>query len=192
MKKKILYIAAIVICLSIMTGGTLAYYTANDTARNVITSGGIEVKVVEQQLVDGSLKDYPADPIAVMPATTVSKIVSAQSLQQAAWIRMNYTVTVYDADNKVREVSDDELNKVIRIAPDSANWTLKDGWWYYAEAVKGGDLTKPLFKEVAFSGPDMGNEYQMCTVVIDVTAEAVQQANNGNTVMEALGWSETN
>ena len=53
MKKKIFYIAIIAICLSIITGGTLAYYTATDTARNVITSGGVDVKVAEYQLVDG-------------------------------------------------------------------------------------------------------------------------------------------
>ena len=188
MKKKILYIAAIVICLSLITGGTYAYFTTSDTARNVITSGGIEVKVVEQQLVNGTLQPYPSQPIPVMPATTVSKIVSVQSTEQAAWVRMNYTLTVYDADGKKMEIPADELAEVIVIDPDATNWTLKDGWWYYNTAVKGGETTKPLFEEVEISGPHMDNKYQLCTVVIDVTAQAVQQANNGATVWEALGW----
>ena len=188
MKKKVLYIAIVVICLALITGGTYAYFTTSDTARNVITSGGIEVKVVEQQLVNGTLQPYPSQPIPVMPATTVSKIVSVQSTEQAAWVRMNYTLTVYDADGKKMEIPADELAKVIVIASDTANWTLKDGWWYYNTAVKGGETTKPLFEEVEFSGPHMDNKYQLCTVVIDVTAQAVQQANNGATVWEALGW----
>lgn len=191
MKKKILYIAAIIICLSIITGGTLAYYTTSDTARNVITSGGVEVKVVEQQLVDGALQPYPNQPIPVMPATTVSKIVSVQSMEQAAWVRMNYTLTVYDANGKEMNVPADELAKVIVINPDTTNWTFKDGWWYYNTAVASGEMTTPLFEEVVFSGPNMDNKYQLCTVVIDVTAQAVQKANNGDTVMEALGWPET-
>jgi len=188
MKKKILYIAAIVICLSLITGGTYAYFTTSDTARNVITSGGIEVKVVEQQLVNGTLQPYPSQPIPVMPATTVSKIVSVQSSEQAAWLRMNFTLTVYDAEGKEMEIPADELEKVIVIEVDATNWTLKDGWWYYNTAVKGGETTKPLFEEVEFSGPHMDNKYQLCTVVIDVTAQAVQQANNGATVWKALGW----
>ena len=188
MKKKVLYIAIVVICLALITGGTYAYFTTSDTARNVITSGGIEVKVVEQQLVNGTLQPYPSQPIPVMPATTVSKIVSVQSTEQAAWVRMNYTLTVYDADGKKMEIPADELAKVIVIASDTANWTLKDGWWYYNTAVKGGETTKPLFEEVEFSGPHMDNKYQLCTVVIDVTAQAVQKANNGATVWEALGW----
>lgn len=188
MKKKLLYIAVIVICLSLITGGTYAYFTAFDTTRNVITSGSVEVKVVEQQLVNGTLQPYPSQPIPVMPATTVSKIVSVQSVEQAAWIRMNYTLTVYDADGKKMEIPADELVKVIVIDPDTANWTQKDGWWYYNTAIASGETTKPLFEEVVFSGPHMDNKYQLCTVAINVTAQAVQQANNGTTVMDAAGW----
>ena len=191
MKKKILYIAAIIICLSLITGGTYAYYTTSDTARNVITSGSVEVTVVEQQLVNGTLQSYPNQPIQVMPATTVSKIVSVQSAEQAAWVRMNYTLTVYDAEGKEMEIPADELAKVIIIESDTTNWTLKDGWWYYSTAIKSGEATKPLFEEVEFSGPYMDNKYQRCTVIVDVTAQAVQQANNGATVWEALGWPET-
>ena len=190
MKKRILYIAAIIICLSLITGGTYAYYTTSDTARNVITSGGVEGAVVEQQLVNGTLQPYPNQPIQVMPATTVSKIVSVQSSEQAAWVRMNFTLTVHDAEGKEMEIPADELEKVIVIEVDATNWTLKDGWWYYNTAIKSGEMTKPLFEEVVFSGPYMDNKYQLCTVVIDVTAQAVQQANNGATVWEALGWPE--
>lgn len=189
MKKKILYIAAIFICLSIITSGTLAYFTSQDTARNVITSGGMGLQVIEQQqLVNGTLQPYPDEPIQVMPATTVSKIVSARNTQQPAWIRMNYSLTVYDAAGKAMEIPAEELSKVIRIDGCGENWTEKDGWWYYNSAIKSGETTQPLFEEVKFSGPEMDNKYQNCTVVIDVTAQAVQQANNGTTVWEAQGW----
>lgn len=188
MKKKIIYIAAIIIGLSIIAGGTLAYFTTSDTARNVITTGGVDIMVVEQRLVNGELQPYPNQPIPVMPATTVSKIVSVRSVQEPAWVRMNYTVTVYDEAGEVLEISDEELEKAILINPDATNWTLKDGWWYYNTSVKSGEATKPLFEELSFSGPNMDNKYQLCTVVIDVTAQGVQKANNGTSVWEALGW----
>lgn len=190
MKKKILYITAILICLSILNGSTLAYFSMEDTARNVITTGGVNINIVEQQLVNGTLLEYPNQPIQVMPATKVSKIVSIQSTEKDAWVRAAYTITFYDADSKLMEIPADELEKVIVIEPDNTNWMLKDGWWYYNTAVAAGEITKPLFEEVMFSGPDMDNKYQNCNVVIDVTAQAVQQANNGTTVMEAHGWPE--
>lgn len=191
MKKKLISIAAIVICLSILTGGTLAYRTVADTARNVITSNGIDVELVEQQLVDNKLVDYPVDEeIPVMPTTEVSKIVSAKNLDATAWIRMRYTMTVLGADKKPMNIPQNELEKVILIDPDDQNWTEKDGWFYYNTAVATGETTEPLFTQVSFSGPNMDNKYQQTTVKINVVVQAVQKANNGETVLEADGWPE--
>jgi predicted ribosomally synthesized peptide with SipW-like signal peptide len=176
------------ICLSILASVTLAYYTDSATARNVITSGGIQIQIVEEQLVDGTLQPYPNQPITIMPATTVSKVVSVQNLEEAAWVRANYTITVYDSDGIKMEIPSDELNKMIIIDPNSTDWTQKDGWWYCNEVVQTEEKSKPLFENVAFSGPYMDNKYQCGTVLIEVSAQAVQQANNGSTVMEAAGW----
>lgn len=190
MKKRIFAIAVVMICLSVLASTTIAYFTDTDIARNVITSGGLDIHIVEQQLVDGKLVDYPSEPIPVMPATTVSKIVSVQNTDEPAWVRLSYAITVYGADGKEIEISADELANVIIIEPDTTNWTQKGSWWYYNTAVKTKEATTPLFEEVVFSGPDMNNKYQNCTVVIDVAVQAVQKANNGATIWEANGWPE--
>lgn len=191
MKKRILAMAIVMICLSVLASTTLAYFTDTATARNVITSGGIDIRIVEQQLVDGALVPYPGGSIPVMPDTTVSKIVSVENTAQSAWIRAGYTVTVYDAENKAMDIPAEELEKVIGITPNSSTWTPAGAWWYYNIAVVPGGWTAPLFEEVVFSGPDMDNKYQGCRVVVDVTAQAVQAANNGTNVWEAVGWPET-
>lgn len=178
MKKKILYIAAIVICLSIITSGTLAYFTAADTARNVITAGGISVRLVEQQLVNGSLQPYPGQPIPVMPSTEVSKIVSVRNLEQPAWVRVRYDIVVSNAAGNKMDIPAEELEQVFRISPNTGKWTLKNGWWNYNTVLKTNETTKPLFEKVVFSGPHMDNKYQNCTVEILVTAQAVQAAHN--------------
>lgn len=188
MRKKIFAIAIAAICFAVLTSTTLAYFTASDVAQNVITSGGIAIKVVEQQLVNGALQPYPSQSIQIEPGTTVSKIVSVANLEQPAWIRMCYTITVLDRDDKEMAVSGEELSSVISIEPDAHNWTMKDGWWYYNGVVASGEVTGPLFTQVHFSGPKMGNKYQECSIVIDVTAQAVQTANNGITALDAAGW----
>lgn len=63
----------------------------------------------------------------------------------------------------------------------------KDGYYYYKEALKPGEVTAPIFTAVTFK-PEMGNEYQNATATVDVSAQAVQTANNGDTVMDAKGW----
>ena len=188
MKKKILYVAAIVICLSLITGGTFAYYTASETVQNIITSGGIHVAVEEFRLVDGELEPYPSEPIPMMPGETVSKIVTAESSGEDAWVRMNYVITVYDAQGEVMEIAPETLAEIVTVDADATAWTFQDGWWYYNAPLLAGERTTPLFEQVSFVGTKMGNEYQLCTVVIDVTVQAVQKANNGESVLDAAGW----
>lgn len=187
MKKKFLYIAVIIICLSIITGSTLAYFTAEDTSRNVITTGSISVSVVQQQMVDGELQPMSSQPIAIMPNSTFSRVVSVQSTQQPAWVRLQYTITLYNATGEEKILTDEELAQNIVITPDDSNWTLVDGWWYYTAAIGFGETAQPLFDSITFS-PSMGNDYQGCSLVLQITAQAVQQANNGSTVVEAAGW----
>ena len=188
MKKRFAYCAVLCILLSLVMNSTLAYFTAEETARNVITSGAVSVEVVEKQLVGGALENYPDTPISVMPGSAVSKIVSVKNLDEPAWVRMTYTVTIRDASGNVVELSAQQRDQIITIDTDTANWTYKDGWWYCNKALATGEESKPLFTEVTFSGPEMGNTYQNCTVMIDVTAQAVQKVHNGDTVMDAAGW----
>ena len=191
MKKRLACCAMLCILLSLVMNSTLAYFTAENTARNVIASGSVTVEVVEKQVVGGTLENYPDTPISIMPGSQVSKIVSAKNLDEPAWLRMAYTVTIQDANGKTVELSAEQRDKIIIIDADTANWTYKSGWWYYNKALATGEETKPLFTQVVFSGSEMGNAYQNCTVMIDVTAQAVQKAHNGNTVMDAAGWPES-
>lgn len=189
MKKKVFYIALMILCMSLITGSTWAYFTTGDTAHNVITSSGIDVTVVERQLVDGVLRPYPTgQAIQVMPTKTVSKVVTLRNDQEPAWVRMKYTLCVVDAEGKAMDVTAAELAEVVLISPDRVNWTEKDGWYYYNTALATAGSTEPLFTEVTFSGTKMDNRYQGCKLMIQITAQAVQQAHNGATVAEATGW----
>ena len=47
MKRRLFAGAVIVMCLSLLGFGTLAYFTAEDTAHNVITSGDINIELQE-------------------------------------------------------------------------------------------------------------------------------------------------
>lgn len=190
MKKKILLIAVVALILSILTGGTLAYFTAEDTARNVITSGGVDIAIEEWQETPDGLVPYPGEPIAVMPATSVSKIVTVRNRDARSFIRAKLELTVKDVEGKVMEIPAETLEKIIHLSMNTQDWTEKDGWWYCTGAVGTGEATKPLMTAVSFDGPNMTNEYQGCTVTVDVTAQAVQAANNGTSALEALGWPE--
>lgn len=190
MKKRALYIAVIIICLSIITGGTFAYFSTDDVAHNVITTKKVELNVLVQKQEGGSLNEDLNEAIPVMPGITVSKVISAQGLQTESWARIKYNFAMYDVYGEKMQLSKDELEQLILVQPDTAHWTEKDGWWYCNESLESGEISKPLFKEIKFAGKEMGNEYQNTHVKLWITGQAVQCNNNGNSVLEAAGWPE--
>ena len=188
--KKIFAISVIAICVSLLASVTTAYFTDQGTARNIITAGAVGITVVEQQKTAEGLVEYPKEKIVVMPGTKVSKIVSVRADEASAYVRARYEIIIFDAEGEDMELDEQTITSIVGIDPDKEHWTEKSGWWYFHKALVGGEATEPLFTEVVFSGPEMTNEYQGCTVEIHIITEAVQAANNGNTVWEAEGWPE--
>lgn len=190
MKKRIFAFAVVVICLSILASTTLAYFTDTAVARNVITSGGVDIAIEEWQETPEGMIPYPDQRIRVMPATRVSKIVTVRNLDARSFIRVKLELTLQDSDDQLMDIDAEEMEKIIHLIMNNQDWTEKDGWWYYGAAVNTNEATLPLMTAVEFDGPNMTNEYQKTTLQIHVIAQAVQAANNGTSALEALGWSE--
>lgn len=194
MKKKYLIAVAALLVLSMAVGGTLAYFTSKKVVHNVITTSGVDIDLVEWQDPDGDgkLEPYPDAPLSAMPGTKISKIVTIENNQADAYIRARFEIVVTGADGKVMDLTQEELSRVITVTmPSGSGWQQKAGdntWWYYVNSVATDEATEALFTEVVFDGPNMGNEYQNCTVEVIVYAEGVQTANNGATALEAAGW----
>ena len=191
MKKRIFAFAVVVICLSILASTTLAYFTDTAVARNVITSGGVDIAIEEWQETPEGMIPYPDQHIRVMPATQVSKIVTVRNLDAQSFIRVKLELTLQDSNDQLMDIDAEEMEKIIHLIMNNQDWTEKDGWWYYGAAVNTNEVTLPLMTAVEFDGPNMTNEYQKTTLQIHVIAQAVQAANNGTNAMEAMGWPET-
>lgn len=192
MKKKILCLAALMIGVSVLTSGTLAYFTAQEQVHNVITTDGVDIQIEEWQKTTNVIVAYPKNtPIRVMPGTTVSKIADVKNLEAESYIRATFEIIFLDADGKEMQLSQEVLEKLVSVPVNTKDWIQKDGdttWWYYKDAVQTNEVTENFFSEVIFQGAYMTNEYQNCKVDIVVKAQAVQAAHNGNTVLEAAGW----
>lgn len=181
-RKKIIVIAAVICCLSVLTGGTIAFFNAEEIAYNVITTGALSMKLMEE--TTGG-EPWPAEGISgVMPGMEVDKIpyvVNDGGIDFYSRISVSMKVT----DAKGRELSDEYISLNI----DTKNWTEKDGFYYYNETVKPGEETKPLFTKVIFD-KDMHNAYMNARIEIDVHAQAVQSKNNGDSALTASGWND--
>lgn len=190
MRKKLIAGAVVAICLSLLAYSTSAYFTTEQTATNVITSGNIQIDLQETAITeDGEtvLFEDSQERFDVMPAQTVSKIVKVKNTgDNAAYVRISVAKAIELAEG-VQEEPDVSL---ITLDFDDENWTAKDGFYYYNEPLAPGATTEALFNNVTFE-PEMGNMYQNSTATIKVNAQATQVKNNGASVFEAAGWPGT-
>lgn len=159
--------------------------------------------------------EYPSNDIAVMPSVTVSKIATVKNNDAEAYIRAKYEVSIKDKDGKPFKMDDKELSEDIKeslvslsneeitagtklpqgVTIQDGEWLSKEGdseWLYYSVPVSTGKSTAPLFTKVTFSGVNIGNEYQDCTIEVNIFAQGVQSANQNVTdVKDVKGWPAT-
>ena len=184
MKRKLLAAALAVLCLSVAVYGTVAYFTAEDTATNVITAGNVKIALNEAAITEDGETVAFEDVTGVVPGAEISKIVTVDNTgDNAAYVRIK-VVKEITSENEPEGEFDPSL---IGLDLDVENWTEKDGYYYYNTPLEAGETTAPLFTTVTFS-KDMGNLYADALTTIQVHAEAVQVENNGSDVMSADGW----
>ena len=181
MKKKLFVLAVLAIILAGMATGTLAYYTAKTVAHNVITSGEIDIALVETQKEGNNEVPYPEDPVGgIMPGQEHSKIVRIENVgSNPAWVRMKVVVEIND-----RKVDLSDEDSVLALDFNNTEWEKKGNYYYYKKALtsqgSAGSETVPLFTTVRFAGEEMDNDYQNAKIEISVQAEGIQYQNNTN------------
>ena len=162
-KRKIGLIATIVCCIAILTAGTLAYFNAEETAVNVITTGNLSMKLHEEA-EDGT-----------------------PYVENTGSVDMYVRIAI---EKEIQGESDRELGfENITLDLNTTDWTEQDGYYYYNRALKPGEKTEPLFTMVRFD-KEMGNEYMNARLTIKVNAQAVQSRNNTDSALTAAGWPE--
>ena len=189
LKQKLLTLSAVIIVVALSAYGSVAYFTAEDTARNVITAGKLKIDLQEKMLTSDGEKTVPfEDRLGVMPGSEVSKIVEVKNTGgQDAWVR----VSVNKAIELAEGVEDEVDLSLISFDLNTDYWTEKDGFYYYTAKLAPGHTTEPLFTAVTFA-KTMSNQYQNSKAILTVNAYATQTVHNGSTALEAAGWPETN
>lgn len=190
MKRKLLLLSVMVICIAIAAAGTLAFFNGDATAHNVITTGKVAIALHEKD-ADGNKFE---DKSGVMPGASIDKIVTVENTGTApAWIRVKLTPTItLDTNNptKLPEGTAPDTTLVQLVTDTTGVWEYNqtDGYYYYTRKLEAGKTTdSAVLTKVTFA-TTMGNAYQGATATVDVLAQAVQCANNGTSAQTASGW----
>lgn len=184
-KQKVFAIALVVLLGTLAIGGTSAYFTYSDTARNVITSSGVKIELIEDTEevgVDG--RPIPFTNVDnAMPGDRISKIPKIKNVDEGeVFVRMRLFASVEYADGREEKISPTLFNLDF-----SRSWSSKDGYYYYMYPLGKGETTQALFTTVVIP-KTLADKYQNAKFALTLKGEAVQTANNGATALEAQGW----
>lgn len=192
MKKKIVTLCVVICLLAVAAiGGTLAYFTDNETATNVFTMGKVDIELTETEWVA---------PDAVYPGIAYKKNPVVKNVgDDSAWIRVD--VTLSDAAAFITAAGKYQITdlSVIFDEHDETKWTRaeivqdaeKDTLtysYYYNDLLEAGESTDAIFTQVKipgqFNNADMKAIGENFTITIQ--AHAMQTADDYDTVLEAF------
>ena len=131
MKRKILILSVLAILVAILAANTLAYFTADTKAHNVITTGDVAIRLNEWA-DEARTKEFES-PVGVMPGTEVTKIVEVENVGTgSAWVRVELTVEVWSSDKKQLPLEH------VTLDINETDWTDQDGYYYYNKPLAPG------------------------------------------------------
>ena len=209
-KRKIILLVALLCMVAILgVGGTLAYFTAEDSATNEFTVGNVKIDLIEpkwDEIGKHEAKDaYPGEALAKNP-----QVVNTGNNPCFVRIKvegLEQFVKKYGEDAKIglRYI---DAEGVYHEGINTADWELYEGYYYYkkvlATVATAGDAwnvglvakTPELFSQIVIPTQLKNGE---ATDPINVKAYAVQaqgarpswSAVQGMTVAEIAEWFKT-
>ena len=194
MKKKVaLTAAAVALVGTLAVGGTLAWFTDTEIATNVVTTGHVDISVMEKDSEAGTYEEKNDSGLTLngkyVPNATVDKFVTVKNNNNSskAWIRVK--IEMPDSMNDAVLKGKDE--KWIKNTDDST-----DEYYYYTEAVDANQSTEELITGIQLPnwGNNMTDQGTLNTetnkidngINIKVIAEAVQADNIADTCVVAF------
>lgn len=194
-KKRMIGASCLILLLSMIGYQTLAYYTAESTTTNVISTNYVEMELYEEIKADGVNWEFIPieETVSIMPGDVVEQKAYVKNTgSEDFYARVSAEVSVVDADGEALSA------EVVSLNIDTENWVLdEDGWYRYINIVPAGETTEaPLFTDISFSTA-MDNSYIGCTITIVVGSQSVQSTyneydmENGETVLDVEGFPES-
>ena len=181
-KFRALAAALILITAALVANRTMAYYTVLGTATNVVTSGSIQLQILET--TTGG-KPFPEDGVSVIPGDVVDKAVFVRNdCDHPFWLRAEVVL-----GKTGDELPSAEFLELLNL--NAKQWIYVDGYYYYYRILQPGEITEPLFTQVRVNG-SLVDQYDVGKLMsLTVKASAVQSEHNpAANPWQATGWPE--
>lgn len=168
MKKKIIALALVLCLVAVaVVGGTLAYFTDEDNAKNEFTVGNVDIDLTEPNWDETGKEEaedaYPGEPLAKDPTVT-------NTGKNPCFVRVSVSNLDQFGDAGMIIYRTDYVDNAL-----SSEWTYYEGYYYYHKEGNGvlpaGETTDALFDQIVIP---VGVTNNAATEPIEVIAQAVQ------------------
>ncbi len=171
MKKKEMTLLALIAVLCLCASFAAAAWSVSQSTENFLTMSSYRARIVEEYEV----------PKHVNPAETVTKKVNVKnegSVDILVRVSVKKMFGRRQADESFAE--DPSLDpEMIQITFNDQYWKQRaDGWFYYTEILKAGELTAEPLMESYTLAAQAGNEYKGKDAQIVISMESVQAEGN--------------
>lgn len=186
-KKIVVAVASLAAVATLTIGGTLAYFTSEDSAKNVVTMGKVAIDLVETS-VDGEETGEGFEYKNVMPGDELDKDVNVKVLDgsQDAYIAVKVEV-------KSANIAVDKLKKIEFNVDECWKLEKQVGNTFFYVYTKNDELSRvaanadlDVFNTVKIPGEDWTNSEASETFSIEVTAYAIQAENTAEVAIVEL------
>lgn len=175
MRKRTLTIAIALVCMLVLIGGSVAYFTTENTATNAVSSSNVKIELVLMEMNDSEEMVLVSGEKTVVPGEGVMRTASIKNTgSEDAWVRI-----------KIPKPENIELWQ----ETDPDKWTEKEDCLYYNTPLKPGETTDPLYFGVNFD-ESLGNNDSGKKLSLLLKGQGVQHVHNGEVVTDAQGWPE--
>ena len=193
MKKILALVLVICLAMAIGVGATLAYFTADDTAKNEFTVGNVKIDLTEPKWDENGSKEapevYPGEALAKDPTVT-------NTGKNPCFVRIQVEGLdcLGETENMLIKYRTNYVDGAL-----GADWVLHtDGYFYYTKVLAAGKPTGALFDQIVIPA-GLENGDGSFIYEINVTAYAVQaqgakpsfSAVEAMTVEEIAAWFTT-
>ena len=185
-KKKILALCLIVCLLATaVVGGTLAYFTDSDEAKNTFTVGNVDIVLTEPKWDATGSKEaedvYPGEALAKDPTVT-------NNGKNPCFVRievsgLNQFTTKFGTDAMITYRTDYVDGAL------GTDWVLYNGCFYYSKVLQPGETTDALFDQIVIPF-ELTNGAEASPIVVKAYAAQAQGARPSFAAVEAMTVAE--
>lgn len=196
-KKNKLLILLITLCVLVPVGGAVAYFRAETSSRNKLSSGNVGIELMDTTSEGDAIQSEEGiDFTFAYPGAVKEKETFVQNISDND-LYTRITVTKYWIDEEGNKVIDADPKLIEVVTNDTSNWIIQDSdendeivYFYFRKPLSPQEATDLFINRIKLSGKitnDGEIEYSELSAHLSFEADAVQKLGAQQAMMSEWG-----